>query len=78
MSSAIRFENRLEGANNFTAWKLWIMMILDENNVDSFVKDKSIELENEPKKSQWIENNKKAVKLIVDSIRNHTVPILAK
>ena len=28
------------------------------------------------KKSQWIENNKKAMKLIVDSERNHIMPIL--
>ena len=30
------------------------------------------------KKSQWIENNKKAMKLIMDSVKNHIVPILAK
>ena len=47
MSSAIRFKDHLEGANNFTAWKLQIMMILDENKVDSFVKDKRTEPKNE-------------------------------
>ena len=29
-------------------------------------------------KTQWIENNEKAMKLIVDEVRYHIVPILAK
>ena len=33
--------------NNFIVWKLRIMMILDENKVDSYVKDKKAEPEDE-------------------------------
>ena len=64
MTNAIKFEDRLEGVNNFIAWKLRIMMIFEENKVDSYVKDKRTEPEDEPEKSRWIENNKKAMKLI--------------
>ena len=58
MTSAIRLEDRFEGANNFTAWKLRIMMVLDENKVDSFVKIKSIE----PKVSQKNHNGLKTIR----------------
>lgn len=78
MLNMIRFEDRLEGANNFTSWKVRIMMILIENILDQLVKNKDLEPGNEPVKFKWIEHNEKAMKLIVDVVRDHIVPILAK
>ena len=54
------------------------MMILEERKVDSYVKDRKTEPEDESEKSQWIENNKKGMKLIVDFVRDYIVPKLAK
>lgn len=78
MASAIRFEDRLEGANNYSSWKFRIMMILKENKLDSFVKENRAEPEHDPEKTVWIESNEKAMKIIVDAVRDHIVLILSK
>lgn len=65
----MRFEDLLEEANNFIAWKLRIMMLLEECKLESYVKDKRKNPKDEIETSQWIKNNKKAMKLIVDSVR---------
>lgn len=48
MTNPIRFEDRIEGANNSISWNLRIMMLLDEHKVDSYVKDKRLEPTDEP------------------------------
>lgn len=78
MSSVVRFEDHLAGADNFTSWKFRIMMILKENKLDSLVRENMKELESELEKTQWMENNEKAMKILVDAVRDHIVPILAK
>ena len=78
MVIVIRFENRLEGATSFTSWKFRIIMILKENKLDSFVKENKSKPENDLEKTQWIKNNEKAMKIIVDAIRDHIVPMLSK
>ena len=51
MSRVVRFEDHLESANNFTSWKLRIMVMLKENKLDSFVKEKKTKSENGPENS---------------------------
>lgn len=39
MANTIRFEDRLEGAAIFLAWKVRIMIVLKENKVIKFIKE---------------------------------------
>ncbi|XP_057820015.1 uncharacterized protein LOC131032929 [Cryptomeria japonica] len=53
-------------------------MILKENKVESFVRVESKEVENEPDKTTWIEGDEKAIKIIVDGVRNNIMRIIKK
>ena len=74
----LKFKHHLTSADNFESWKLQIMMLLKENKLESFVKEEKEEPKDDPDKTLWIENNEKAMKIIVDSVRDHIVPIVAK
>ena len=39
MTKNTKLDEKLEGDENFKAWKYRIMLILQENNVDTFVKE---------------------------------------
>lgn len=53
-------------------------MLFKENKLETFVREVKEEPKDDPKKTLWIKNNKKAMKVIVDVIRDHIVPIVAK
>ena len=53
------------------------MMLLKENKLDTFVKEDKKEPKDDLEKSKWIEKNEKAMKIIVDTVRDHIVPIVA-
>lgn len=74
----IRFEDRLAGADNFQSWKIRIIMLLKENKVETFIKPDKVKPEAEPDLSNWNEGNDKAMKIIIDGVRDHIVPILSK
>jgi len=39
MTKNTKLDEKLEGAENFRAWKYIIMLILQENDLDQFVKE---------------------------------------
>ena len=63
----MRFKHHLGSVDNFESWKLRVMM-LKENKLESFVREDKEEPKYDPKKSEWIEKNEKAMKIIVDVV----------
>ena len=55
MKNNAHLDENLEGAENLIAWKYWIMLILEENDLDGFIKEEVVELEGDEAKA----NNKK-------------------
>ena len=53
-------------------------MLLKERKLESFIKEDKEEPKDDPEKSEWIEKSEKAMKIIVDIVRDHIVPIVAK
>jgi hypothetical protein len=39
MTSNTKLDEKLEGADNFQSWKYRVMLILEENGLEGFVKD---------------------------------------
>lgn len=78
MASTIRFEDRLARGDDFSTWKFRIQMILKDNKFETFVKTESKEPETEPDQAIWREGNDKAIKIIVDGVRNNIMPIIKK
>ena len=53
-------EDRLEGASNFIPWKSRVLLLLEENDLLQFVKEKVPEPEAEEDKPRWRKDDAKA------------------
>ena len=62
MASSTKLDEKLEGIDNFRAWKYRVMLILEENDLEGFIK------EEKHKKSMV-----KAKRIIEDSIKDHLI-----
>ena len=74
MAPSTKLEDKLEGIENFRAWKYRIRLILKENDLEKYIKDEIPE----PKKTEAKEKHKtnliRAQRIIVDSIKDHLIP----
>jgi hypothetical protein len=43
MFASVKLVDKLEGVENFRAWKYWIALILEENDLARFVKEEVLE-----------------------------------
>ena len=68
MSHHTKLNEKLEGADNFRAWKYRISMVLEENELDSYITEEVPVLEGDEDKAL----HKK--KLVMDSIKDHLIP----
>jgi len=74
MSSSTKLDEKLEGAYNFRAWRYRIMLVLLEHDLDKFVKEEVPEPEDEEAKSKHKKDMIRAMRIIVDSIKDHLIP----
>jgi hypothetical protein len=87
MTNSMKFENKLDEASNFRAWKTTIDLILAKNKVLDIVKGKIVKpefeegKEKEPQNGTAIEKFKdvdiNAMSIIVDSIKDHLIPYIS-
>ena len=74
MALSTKLEDKLEGIENYRAWKYRIGLILKENDLEKYIKDKIPE----PKEAEAKEKHKKdmimAQRIIADSIKDHLIP----
>ena len=73
MKNNTKLDENLEGAENFRAWKYMIMLILQEHDLDKFVKEevkepKEVEAKSKHKKDMII-----AKRIIVESIKDNLI-----
>ena len=74
MSHHTKLEDKLEGVDNFRAWKYRIGLILEENELDSYIKEDIPIPEDEEAKILHKKNLVKAKRIIADSIKDHLIP----
>ena len=74
MMNHTKVEDKLEGANNFRAWKYRISLILEENDLDKDVNEEVPELEGEEAKENHKKNMTRAKRIIADSIKDNLIP----
>jgi hypothetical protein len=65
---------KLEDADNFRAWKYRVMLILEQNDLENFVKEAVPEPEEDEAKEKYKKNLVKAKRIIADSIKDHLIP----
>ena len=70
MKNNTKFDENVEGAKKFRAWKYIIMLILEEHDLDGFIKEDVKEPEGEEEKAK----NKKAMikvkRIIANSMKD--------
>ena len=67
-------DENLEGADNFRAWKYRISLVLEENELDSYINEEVLVPEGNEAKALHKKNLVKAKRIIADSIKDHLLP----
>ena len=74
MSHHTKLDEKLEGANNFRAWKYRISLVLEENELDSYNNGEVLVLEGDVAKTLHKKKLIKVRRMIADSIKDHLIP----
>ena len=74
MTKNTKLDENLEGVENFRPWKYRIMLILQENDIDGFVKEEVKEPEEVEAKTKYKKDMIIAKRIIVDSIKDNFIP----
>ena len=74
MSHHTKLDENLEGDDKFWAWKYRISLVLEENELDSYISEEVPVPEGDEAKA--LQKNKlvMAKRIIVDSIKDHLIP----
>ena len=74
MTSSTKLDEKLEGEENFKAWKYRIMIILEEHDLDGFIKEEVKEPEWEEAKAKHRNTMIKVKRIIANSIKDQLIP----
>ena len=74
MAPSTKLEDKLEGIDKFRAWKYKIGLILQENDLDKYIKDEVAELEEAENKEKHKKDMIMAERIIADSIKDYLIP----
>jgi hypothetical protein len=74
MSASTKLVDKMEGVENFHAWKYRIGFILEENDLERFVKEEVLEPDDATKKEKHQKDTIRAKRIIADSIKDHLIP----
>ena len=74
MAPSTKLEDKLEGIENYRAWKYIIGLILKENDIDKYIKKGVAEPNEDEAKEKHKKDLNRAQRIIVDSIKDHLIP----
>jgi hypothetical protein len=73
MSASTKLVEKLEGIDNFCAWKYRIGLILAEHELSIFIKEEVEEPEDAVEKVKHQKDSTRAQRIIADSIKDHLI-----
>ena len=74
MSHHTKLDEKLEGADKFRAWKYRISLVLEENELDSYIHEEVLVPEGDESKALHNNNLVMEKRTTVDSIKDHLIP----
>ena len=75
MSQHTNIDEKLEGFDNFWAWKYRISLVVEENELDSYISEELVPVpEGHEAKALHKKKLVMAKRIIVDSIKDHLIP----
>ena len=77
MSASTKLVDKMEGVENFRAWKYRIGLILEENDLARFVKEEVPEPVDAGDKAKHQKDTIRAKRIIANSIKDHFIPYVS-
>ena len=77
MSASIKLVDKIEGVENFHAWKYRIALILEENDLAIFIKEDVPKPTDTATKEKHQKDTVRAKRIIADYIKDHLIPQVA-
>ena len=74
MKSSTKLDEKLEGPNNYRAWKFKIFLVLEEDDLLDYVQEEVAEPEDEEAKVKYKKNLVREKRIIADSIKDDLIP----
>ena len=74
MSHHTNVDEKLEGADNFQDWKYRMSLVLEENELDSYINEEVPVPEGDEAKALHKKKLVMAKRIIADSIKDHLIP----
>ena len=74
ISHHTKHDEKLEGVDNFRAWKYRISLVLEENELDSSINEEVSAPEGDEAKALHKKNFVMEKSIIADSIKDHLIP----
>ena len=74
MSHHTKLDQKLEGADNFRAWKYRISLVLEENELDSYINEEVPVPKGDEAKALHKKKLVMAKRIVADSIKDHLTP----
>ena len=74
MSHHPKLDEKLEGADKFRAWNYMISLVLEENEMDSYINEEVPFLEGDEAKALHKKKLVMEKRIIADSIKDHLIP----
>ena len=74
MSRHTKLDEKLEGDDNFRAWKYRISLILEENELDSYIHEEVPVPKGDEAKALHKKNLVMVKRIIADSTKDHLIP----
>ena len=74
MTKNTKLDEKLEGAENFRAWKYRIILIIEENDLEGLIKEEVAEPEEAEAKSKYKNDMINSKRIIAKSIKDNLIP----
>ena len=74
MSHHNKLDENIEGADKFRSWKYRISLVLEENELESYINEEILVREGEEAKSLHKKKLVVSKRIIADSINDHLIP----
>lgn len=76
MVASMKVEDRLDGANNFKAWKHRVTAILEEFDLLDYVEKDLPEPEGDEEKTRFRKERAKVKRIITESFKDNLIPYI--
>ena len=74
MTNNTKIDEKIEGVENFIAWKYRVMLILEEHDLEGYIKEEVQEPERDESKEKHKKDMVKDKRIIADFIKDHLIP----